>query len=205
MPSCIVLLALSLHAAGAPATLLQKFIETGNKTYLTEARTNLEQAPVPEQNKNQIRYLRARLEYLSGNYEKALTLAKELNRVIPDELDPYALIVDASRALGRLEEAEAAAQWMLNLRPDDARGLQRAVGVREDLKDLTGAEEFLVESYKRVAPSDSPARASVITQMAGVKIRQQHPDEARKLIHEAFRLIPDYYPAAELLRRLEDK
>ncbi|MBC8165810.1 MAG: hypothetical protein H7Y20_08055 [Bryobacteraceae bacterium] len=199
---CLLLLALSLISAGAQVPeeqtairLLQKFVETADPALLDQVQSTLESAPAAAQKTNRLKYLRARLEFARGNFEKSLSMAKALNRDVPDELDPYGLIVDSARALGKSGEAEKAAQWMLNLRPEDFRGLQKAAALREDLEDYQGAEEFLMDAYKRVPRSEPGQRASILAQLARVYIKNKRPADARRLIDESLKLIPGYHPS----------
>jgi len=131
------------------------------------------------------KYAEARAELAERHFDKALKIGRELNARTPDELDYWAVIVDAARGLGKSDEAEKAAQWMLNLRPEDVRGLERAGLVREDLGDLTGAEDMIVEAYKRAPPTDTALRVRLLNQMAGVFEKQKNLPQAEKLRKEA--------------------
>ncbi|MDZ4803118.1 MAG: hypothetical protein SGI92_33580 [Bryobacteraceae bacterium] len=124
----------------------------------------------------------------SGDAQKALTIARALNKQMPDELDPWGLIVDAARALGKTEEAEKAAQWMINLRPDDPRGLWRVASLREDAGDLSGAEEALVLCYNRVSRTDTAWRATLMKQMVRLYTKTGRTKEAERLTQEISKL-----------------
>ena len=61
---------------------------------------------------------------LLGRHEfpAALEAAKALNKRIPDDVLIYGFLTDANAELGNYSDAEAATQWMLNLRPGIFRG-----------------------------------------------------------------------------------
>lgn len=123
-----------------------------------------------------------------GEPEKALAIARALNKQLPDELDPWGLIVDAARALGKTDDAEKAAQWMINLRPEDPRGLWRVATLREDFGDLAGAEDVLNECYKRVPRTDVAWRVTLMKQMAGLYRKTGRADKAQRLMDEISKL-----------------
>jgi len=123
-----------------------------------------------------------------GDAEKALSIARALNKQMPDELDPWGLMVDAARALGKMDEAEKAAQWMINLRPEDPRGLWRVATLREDFGDLPGAEDVLNECYKRVPRTDVAWRVTLMKQMAGLYRKTGRDDKAQRLMEEVSKL-----------------
>jgi len=84
---------------------------------------------------------RIRVWLLLGKHEfaAALEAAKELNKSIPDDVMLYGFLTDANVELGNYREAEAAAQWMLDLRPGSVPGLTRAAYLRELFGDVDGA------------------------------------------------------------------
>ena len=61
---------------------------------------------------------------LLGRHEfpAALEAAKALNKRTPDDVLVYGFLTDANAELGNYSDAEAAAQWMLNLRPGNQIG-----------------------------------------------------------------------------------
>src|SRR5712692_966244 len=65
---------------------------------------------------------------LLGKHEFAAALekAKDLNKKMPDDVMVYGFLTDANVELGNYDDAERAAQWMLDLRPANLPGLTRA-------------------------------------------------------------------------------
>ena len=81
---------------------------------------------------------RSRVWLLLGQHEfaKALEQARELNKTAKDDILVYGFLADANVELGNYDEAETAAQWMLDLRPGNVAGLTRGAYLREIYGDL---------------------------------------------------------------------
>lgn len=126
-----------------------------------------------------------------GRERTALELAEALNRDNRDDLDGYGLIVDAAIALGRYDQAEEAAQWMLDLRPDRVEGLSRAAALRELLGDLEGAADFQNRVFLGTPPDQPEAKAETLGHLARLLRYQGHADEADRVLKEAIQLSPD--------------
>ena len=202
--SSALVLVLWQSSAGAPAQLspeqlLDQYTATG-ETALIE-RCQLLVAALPRSNRS--RLLHAKLLIASGETQKALTEAIELNREIPDELDPYGLIVDASLLLGDVKEAETAGQWMLKLRPEDVRSLMRGAAVREVIKDYYGAEQMLGEALGRTSRTDTLTRAAIGVSLARLSMRRGNLPGAAKLLTQVNTISPGFRPAMLLKRELE--
>jgi tetratricopeptide (TPR) repeat protein len=157
-------------------------------------------APEPQHGK---RVVEARLLLAEGKADRALIDAVVLNREMPDDLDTYALIVDAALLLARVEQAEDAAQWMLNLRPEDVRSLMAGAAVREALKDHEGAAQMLMDAFARTSRTDIEVRARIGVRLARVSHRLGRSSDAQRLLNQVEALIPGYKPAATLRRELE--
>lgn len=201
MRTAAFLLALRLYAAGAqtPQQLLDAYIATGSDSALSAAQTLI--ATMPESHGAAV--LRTRLLFVQGHHASALNEAKRLNCNMPDDLDTYALLVDAALALGHVDEAERAAQWMLNLRPDDVRSLIRGAAVREALKDYEGAAQMLTDAFGRTARLDVALRAAIGVSLARVNIHSGRTVAAGKLLTQVESLIPGYKPAQALRKQME--
>ncbi|MBX9603811.1 MAG: tetratricopeptide repeat protein [Bryobacteraceae bacterium] len=196
-----VLFALLPATAGAqaPPQLLDRYFATGDPALL--ARSAEEIAMLPDGYPK--RLLTARLRLAEGKLEAALDEARKRNAEAPDDLDAYALIVDAALPLGKTSEAERAAQWMLDLRDRDPRSLTRAAAVREHLNDHTGAREMLVNAYQATPNSDTQLRASILTDAARLAWKLDRKPEAEQLLERATKLLPGYLPAARLAKLMK--
>lgn len=120
--------------------------------------------------------------------KRALALAAQANRAMPDDLDIYSTLVRAHLALGNITEAEKQAQWMLDLRTEHPLSLQRAADVREALGQFDGAIALLNDAYGRVrTPSE---KAAILTQAARLQRKAGREASAQRLIEEARKLAP---------------
>ena len=103
---------------------------------------------------------------LLGKHEfgAALEKARELSRKMPDDVTIYGFLTDANVELGNYEDAERAAQWMLNLRPGNLPGVTRAAYLRELFGDIDGALELMSMAYGSTPPSEAEDRAWILSQ-----------------------------------------
>lgn len=152
---------------------------------------------------------KVRVWLLLGQHQfaPALTQAKLLNQRMPDDIMIYGMLVDAHVELGNYRQAEAAAQWMLDLRPGHVAGLTRAAYLRELFGDLEGAAELMVQAYQRTPPLESEERAWILTHLAHLYRLSGRLSHADGVLNEALRLVPEYhYALAELAKvRLDEK
>jgi tetratricopeptide (TPR) repeat protein len=140
---------------------------------------------------------RTRVWLLLGKHEfaAALDAAKKLNKKMPDDVMLYGFLTDANVELGNYKDAEAAAQWMLDLRAGSIPGLTRAAYLREVFGDIDGALDLMEMAYQSTAPSESEDRAWTITQMAHLKLVTGKTRQAENLLHQALVLFPGYHYA----------
>jgi tetratricopeptide (TPR) repeat protein len=141
--------------------------------------------------------LSARAWVLLGQhrFEKGRALAQQLNRRAPDDLRVYGYLVDANVELGRYDEAEEAAQWMLDLRPGQLAGLTRAAYLREIFGDVEGALQLMAMAFPQVSPAESEEQAWILTHMAHLQTLAGRPEVADPLLDRALELFPDYHYA----------
>jgi tetratricopeptide (TPR) repeat protein len=122
---------------------------------------------------------------------EALKLETELNHKLPDDIAGWALLVDANAAVGNYDQAEHAAQWVLDLRPGSALGFEKAAALREVFGDAEGSSEFLDEAVRRSSQNDADQRAWLLTQKARLVLASGNSKAAAALLAEATRLFPD--------------
>lgn len=146
---------------------------------------------------------------LLGQHEfaRALDEAKALHRKMPDDLMVYALLVDCHVELGNYADAEAAGQWLLDLRPGHVAGLTRGAYLRELFGDLEGALDFMGQAFERTPSTETEDRAWLLTHIAHLQRLSGRLREGELVVTEALRLFPKYhYALAELARlRLEQQ
>ena len=136
---------------------------------------------------------------------EALARLRALNHRFPDDVDTYALLVDAELALGLYAEAERDTQALLDLRPDNVPGLVRAARLREIYGDWQGAIDFITASLNRVTEDAREPRARLYTVLARLHFGAGHGDVADQALAVALSALPDFPPAlaeGERLARL---
>jgi tetratricopeptide (TPR) repeat protein len=121
-----------------------------------------------------------------GEASKAVDLARQANRRMPDDLESYSLLVRAYLKLGRIGEAEREAQWMLDIRTEHPLSLVRAADVREAIGQWDGAMVLLNDAYGRARTPQE--KAVILMQAAGVQRKAGRPDSAERLTGQARRL-----------------
>ena len=206
MNACCTVLTLALwqSIAGAQVPvsaeeLLDRYTATGDHALLERCRTAAAKLPPG----NRAKLLEARLLLASGDAKHALHTASELNRTIPDELDPYGVMVDAALALGDIATAEQQAEWMLRLRPDDVRSLVRGAAVREAIGDNEGAAQMFVDAFTRTSRADVGPRADIGVRLARVTWKRGNQSDALRLLTQVEGAVPGYAPAAAFRREME--
>ncbi len=121
----------------------------------------------------------------------ALKLASALQIHNHDDIGIWGLLVDANIALGKLDDAERDAQWILDLRSGSSLGFTKAARIREITGDSEGAIEFYEEAARRTSPSDADERAWLLTQNARLQLKLGNSQRAQSLTAEALKLFPD--------------
>jgi tetratricopeptide (TPR) repeat protein len=169
--------------------------ETSDVLYYTQAedalRKSLELAPGNmESEKIHVWLLLGRHEFPS-----ALEAAKALNKKNPDDVLVYGFMTDANAELGKYEDAEASAQWMLNLRPGNLPGMTRAAYLRELFGDVDGAYELMEMAYQATPPTETEDRAWILSQMGHLRFIAGKTDEADNILKQALIIFPGYHYA----------
>jgi len=183
--------------------LVRKVRETSNPDYYAQAEEavnkSLHLAPGNfEAQKVQVSILLGRQEYA-----QALEQARALNRKAPDDLLAYGYIAEAAIGLGDYDEAEKAAQWMLDLRPGNMPGLIEGASLRKLYGDVDGALDFLNQAYQQTPPSEVEAAAWLLTEMADLQVAAGRVEVAEKLVDQALAAFPGYYRALEGMARVQ--
>jgi predicted Zn-dependent protease len=148
--------------------------------------------------------LKARAWVFLGQHRfaEARDLAIALNKRVPDDVMVYGLLTDAQAELGNYNEAEAACQWMLDLRPGNVPGLTRAAYLRELFGDLDGALELMASAYQQTPPSEVEDRAWILTQIGHLQLTARRPAEAEAVLQQALAQFPGYHYALGQMARV---
>jgi tetratricopeptide (TPR) repeat protein len=135
-------------------------------------------------------------------FVRARDEAKDLNLHNPDDATVHGYLAQAYMALGNYEDAEASAQWMLNLQPFNVPGLLLAADLREHYGDRDGAIEALNRAYAEASPEETGELASIANRIASVEISMGKLDLASQMLHRADELFPGYPETARNRERL---
>jgi tetratricopeptide (TPR) repeat protein len=172
--------------------LIRRARETSDARYYAEAEDAVKKSLqlVPSQFDTK----KIQVSILLGEHDfpAALDAAKALNKQVPDDVMVYGLLTEANAELGNYQDAEAAAQWMLNLRPGNLPALTHAAHLRELFGDIDGSYELLQMAYESTPPTEDEERAWLLTQMGQLRLATGNTDAAEKLLEQALTAFPNY-------------
>lgn len=177
------------------AALARRARETADPKHYAEAEEALAESLRLSPENFEARKLRVWLRLGRHEFAAALAEAKQLNRLVPDDLQVYGLLTDSNAELGNYTAAEEAAQWMLDLRPGNIAGLTRGAYLRELFGDLEGALEFMQAAYQRTPAAETEDRAWLLTQMGHLELLRGNLGAADSLLGLALDLFPEYHYA----------
>lgn len=135
-------------------------------------------------------------------YPAALEAAKTLNQREPDDVLVYGVLTDANVELGNYQDAEVAAQWMLNLRPGNRPALIRAAHLRELFGDAEGAYQLMELAYQSTPPTDTRERALILAEMGHFLLASAGTEAAEKLLQQTLTLFPNCSSGLEELAQI---
>jgi tetratricopeptide (TPR) repeat protein len=141
---------------------------------------------------------------LLGKHEFAAAreAAQKLNKRMPDDVMTYGFLTDANAELGNYDEAEKAAQLMLNLRPGNLPGITRAAYLRELFGDVDGSVELMNMALESTAPGEVEDRAWILSQIGHLQLSVGKLAEAEKSLAQALSLFPGYHYALQNLAKV---
>lgn len=122
--------------------------------------------------------------------DAALSLATKLNQRVPDDIGIRAILSEIYVARGDYDDAERAAQWVLDLRRNSALGFSTAARLREVWGDYEGALEFYSEALRRTSPSDQEECSWLLVQSARMLLQMKNVAGAASTIDQAAKLFP---------------
>lgn len=175
--------------------LARRARETGDPSYYRQAEEALEASfRISPDN---VEAARLSVWTLLGKHEfaRALDEARALNRRMPDDLLTYAFLTDAHAELGNYQEAEEAAQWLLDLRPGNVAGLTRGAYLRELFGDIDGALEWMLQAFDQTHFNENEDRAWILTHMGHLEASRGRLEASEGHLKQALELFPDYHYA----------
>jgi tetratricopeptide (TPR) repeat protein len=140
----------------------------------------------------QLRKTQVALLLEQHEFVRARDEARDLNLHNPDDATVHGYLAQAYMALGNYEDAEASAQWMLNLQPFNVPGLVLAADLRQHYGDRDGAIEALNRAYAETSPEETGELASIANRIASIEINMGKLDLASQMLHRADELFPGY-------------
>ena len=126
-------------------------------------------------------------------FKEAEVVARELTSKRGLSFD-FALLGDSLMEQGRLKEAIAAYQSMVDLRPD-LQSFSRIAHVRWLTGDLSGAIEMMQAAVSASTPRDPDSAAWVNSRLATLQLNSGETEAAQQTCAAALELRPDYPPA----------
>jgi len=147
---------------------------------------------------------RIRVWLLLGKHEFAAAreAAQKLNKRMPDDVMVYGFLTDANAELGNYDEAERAAQLMLNLRPGNLPGITRAAYLRELFGDVDGSLELMNMAYQSTPPGESEDQAWILSQIGHLQLSVGKLADAERSLQQALTLFPGYHYALQNLAKV---
>jgi tetratricopeptide (TPR) repeat protein len=140
----------------------------------------------------QLRKARVALLLDQHEFARARDEARDLNLHNPDDATVHGYLARAYIGLGNYQDAEASAQWMLNLQPFNVPGLLIAADLREHYGDPEGALEVLDRAYAETSPSETGELASIANRIAAIEIGMGKLDSASQMLQRADEVFPGY-------------
>ncbi len=124
---------------------VQRARETGDPAFFALAATAIARARAATPDGAHALIVAGSVALAKHDFEEALTLGERARSLNPDIVAAYGIVTDALVELGRYDEAAAAAQEMIDRRPDFA-SYSRASYLRELHGDLDGAIEAMEQA-----------------------------------------------------------
>ena len=180
---------------------LRRARETADRQYAANAQTALANGLRLAPGDFQLQKTGVALLLAEGRFPEALDTAKQLNKQVPDDVSVYGYVAAADLALGNYPDAERAAQWMLNMRPNNVPGLLVGAQLRVLFGDAAGALEFLNQAFGETPQTEPEDLAWIANQIAVVALESGETAKAAQALGRAETLFPgDPLTATNLAR-----
>ncbi len=125
-------------------------------------------------------------------FAEALAKATQLNLKVPDDVTIYGYVAEADMELGNYPDADTAAQWMLNMRPNNTPGLMLGARLRVVYGDTPGALEFLNQAFGETPQIEPEEQAWIANQIADVSLDTGQLAAAAQALARAEEVFPRY-------------
>jgi tetratricopeptide (TPR) repeat protein len=178
------------------AAYMQKARETSDFSFNALASQTIKQSLAIENDNYDALKLRAKLELTYHRFAEALETARHAQTVRNDDHDVWGQITDALVELGDYKGAVAAAQRMVDLRPDSS-AYARVSYLRSLHGDTDGAIEAMSAAVKSANPNDPEGVAWCHVQLGNELLNVGRIDAAERQFDEALQIFPEHRLAIE--------
>jgi tetratricopeptide (TPR) repeat protein len=168
--------------------------ESGNVDYSIRAEDAIRRALELDATNIPAKKLEATLALSFHRFAEGLEMATNLQAELPNDPFVYGLLTDANNELGKYEDGVAAAQKMVDLRPN-ASSYARVGHVRALHGDMNGAIEAFKLAARMTDPADREGQSWCMVQVGDQYWANGRYVEAERSFDEALTNFPDYYLA----------
>ena len=168
--------------------------QTGDFPLNERAVTSINKALEISPNDDHSRKLKASLLLSYHKFDEALALGQELEQASPDDAFVYGVLTDANFELGNYDDAVAAAQKMVDTRPNSA-SYARVAHLRSFYGDTKGSVEMFKLAARTADPADTEAQSWCLTQLGDEYWKYGKYEDANRTYDEALSILPNYYLA----------
>ncbi|MBA2377982.1 MAG: tetratricopeptide repeat protein [Blastocatellia bacterium] len=137
------------------------------------------------------RKLKASLHLTLHRFPEGLEMGKQLQKEVPEDSFIWGVITDANTELGNYEEAVAAAQRMVDIKPNTS-SYARVAYLRSLHGDHLGAVEMYKVAARTADPGDKEVQSWCLTQLGDEFLRNGKVSDAEKVYDEALSILPQY-------------
>lgn len=176
------------------AVYIKRARENGDFGLNAKAETAVDKALALAPDDFAARRLKASLHLTFHRFPEAREMGRRLAAEYPDDAFAYGVLADANAELGDYEAAVAAAQQMVDRRPNMA-SYARVAHLRALYGDTAGAVEMYKTAARTADPADREAQSWCLVQLGDVLWRSGRYAEAEKVYREALGILPNYHLA----------
>lgn len=173
---------------------IKKARQTGDFAFNTKAESAVNKALQISPDDVPTRKLQASLLLTFHRFAEALELGNKLQKEYPADSFIYGVLTDANVELGNYEAAVAAAQKMVDLKPNSS-SYARVAHLRSLHGDHRGAIEMYTLAARTADPTDREAQSWCIVRLGDELLGNGKYVEAERRYDEALSNFPDYYLA----------
>lgn len=182
------------------AAYMQKARETSDFSFNARANESIDKSLALEHDNYDALKLRAKLELTYHRFAEALQTARRAQAFRNDDHDVWGQITDALVELGDYKGAVAAAQKMVDLRPDSS-AYARVSYLRSLHGDTNGAIEAMSTALKSANPNDPESVAWCHVQLGNELVNAGKLDAAERHFDKALQVFPEHRLAIEAKAR----